>query len=71
MNISYKWLKRYIDIDLEPKEITAALTSLGLECDSIEEVETIKGGLRGIVIGKVLTCDEHPNSDHLQITTCD
>ena len=71
MNISYKWLKRYIDIDLEPKEITAALTSLGLECDSIEEVETIKGGLRGIVIGKVLTCDEHPNSDHLHITTCD
>ena len=71
MNISYKWLKRYIDIDLEPKEITAALTSLGLECDSIEEVETIKGGLRGIVIGKVLTCVEHPNSDHLHITTCD
>lgn len=71
MNISYKWLKRYIDIDLQPKEITAALTSLGLECDSIEEVETIKGGLRGIVIGKVLTCDEHPNSDHLHITTCD
>lgn len=71
MNISYKWLKRYIDIDLELKEITAALTSLGLECDSIEEVETIKGGLRGIVIGKVLTCDEHPNSDHLHITTCD
>ena len=71
MNISYKWLKRYIDIDMEPKEITAALTSLGLECDSIEEVETIKGGLRGIVIGKVLTCVEHPNSDHLHITTCD
>lgn len=71
MNISYKWLKRYIDIDLEPKEITVALTSLGLECDSVEEVETIKGGLRGIVIGKVLTCEEHPNSDHLHITTCD
>lgn len=71
MNISYKWLKRYIDFDLTPKELAAALTSLGLECDTIEEVESIRGGLRGIVIGKVLTCVEHPNSDHLHITTCD
>lgn len=71
MNISYKWLKRYIDFDLQPKELAAALTSLGLECDSVEEVETIRGGLRGIVIGKVLTCEEHPNSDHLHITTVD
>lgn len=71
MNISYKWLKRYIDFELQPSELTAALTSLGLECDSVEEVESIRGGLRGIVIGKVLTCEEHPNSDHLHITTCD
>ncbi|MDE6008492.1 MAG: phenylalanine--tRNA ligase subunit beta [Muribaculaceae bacterium] len=71
MNISYKWLKRYIDFKLSPKELTAALTSLGLECDNVEEVESIKGGLRGIVIGKVLTCEEHPNSDHLHITTVD
>ncbi len=71
MNISYKWLKRYIDFSLSPKELTAALTSLGLECDQVEEVESIKGGLRGLVIGKVLTCEPHPNSDHLHITTVD
>ena len=71
MDISYKWLKRYIDFTLSPRELAAALTSLGLECDSVEEVESIRGGLRGIVIGKVLTCTEHPNSDHLHITTCD
>lgn len=71
MNISYKWLKRYIDFELTPKELAAALTSLGLECDTIEEVESIRGGLRGIVIGKVLSCVEHPNSDHLHITQCD
>lgn len=71
MNISYKWLKRYIDFTLTPSELTAALTSLGLECDHVEEVESIKGGLKGIVIGKVLTCEPHPNSDHLNITTVD
>ena len=71
MNISYKWLKRYIDFTLSPKELTAALTSLGLECDQVEEVESIKGGLRGLVIGKVLTCEPHPNSDHLHVTTVD
>ncbi len=71
MNISYKWLKRYIDFSLSPRELAAALTSLGLECDTVEEVESIRGGLRGIVIGRVLTCVEHPNSDHLHITTCD
>lgn len=71
MNISYKWLKRYIDFSLSPKELAAAFTSLGLECDQVEEVESIRGGLRGIVIGKVLTCTEHPDSDHLHITTVD
>ena len=71
MNISYKWLKRYIDFSLSPRELTAALTSVGLECDQVEEVESIKGGLRGLVIGKVLTCEPHPNSDHLHITTVD
>ena len=69
MNISYNWLKQYIDFDLSPAELTQALTSLGLECDAVEEVESIRGGLRGVVIGKVLTCVEHPNSDHLHITT--
>lgn len=71
MNISYKWLKRYIDFGFAPRELAAKLTSLGLECDTVEEVESIRGGLRGIVIGKVLTCVEHPDSDHLHITTVD
>lgn len=71
MNISYKWLKRYIDFDLSPKDLAAVLTSTGLECDTVEEVESIRGGLRGVVIGKVLTCIPHPDSDHLHITTVD
>lgn len=71
MNISYNWLKEYADFNLSPEELGAALTSIGLETGGIEEVESIRGGLRGIVIGKVLTCEEHPNSDHLHITTCD
>ena len=71
MDISYKWLKRYIDFDYTPRELAAVFTSLGLECDNVEEVESIRGGLRGIVIGKVLTCEPHPDSDHLHVTTVD
>lgn len=71
MNISYNWLKQYIDFSLSPEELAAALTSTGLETGSVEEVESIRGGLRGIVIGKVLTCVDHPDSDHLHITTVD
>ncbi|MDD4190246.1 MAG: phenylalanine--tRNA ligase subunit beta [Mangrovibacterium sp.] len=71
MNISYKWLKDYIDTDLLPEELGEILTRIGLEVGSIEEVETIKGGLRGLVIGKVLTCEKHPDSDHLSKTTVD
>lgn len=71
MNISYNWLKKYLDFDLTPDQLAAALTSIGLETGSVEEVESIRGGLRGIVIGKVLTCVDHPNSDHLHITTVD
>lgn len=71
MNISYNWLKKYLDFNLSPEELSDALTSIGLETGSVEEVESIRGGLRGIVIGKVLTCVEHPNSDHLHITTVD
>jgi len=71
MNISYKWLKDYIDTDLLPDELGEILTRIGLEVGSIEEVETIKGGLRGLVIGKVLTCEKHPDSDHLSKTTVD
>lgn len=69
MNISYNWLKAYLDFDLTPDEVAAALTSIGLETGGVEEVQTIKGGLEGLVIGEVLTCEMHPNSDHLHITT--
>lgn len=69
MNISYNWLKEYVDFDLTPNEVAAALTSIGLETGSVEEVQTIKGGLEGIVIGEVLTCVPHPNSDHMYVTT--
>lgn len=69
MNISYNWLKEYLDFDLQPEEVSAALTSIGLETGGIEEVQAVKGGLEGLVIGEVLTCEEHPNSDHLHITT--
>ncbi|MBD5371091.1 MAG: phenylalanine--tRNA ligase subunit beta [Bacteroides sp.] len=71
MNISYKWLKRYIEFPYSPRDLAAVFTSLGLECDNVEEVESIRGGLRGIVVGKVLTCVDHPDSDHLHITTVD
>lgn len=71
MDISYKWLKRFIDVDMPAERLAAVLTSLGLECDTVEEVESIRGGLRGVVIGKVLTCVDHPDSDHLHITTVD
>jgi phenylalanyl-tRNA synthetase beta chain len=71
MNISYKWLRRYIGFELNPKELAAVLTSVGLECDTVTEVESIRGGLRGVVIGKVLTCVDHPDSDHLHVTTVD
>lgn len=71
MNISYKWLKEYVDIELTPDELSALLTSIGLEVGTVERVESIRGGLAGIVIGKVLTCEAHPDSDHLHITTVD
>ena len=71
MNISYKWLKEYVDFDLTPQHVAEALTSCGLEVGGLEEVQTIRGGLKGFYVGKVLTCEPHPNSDHLHITTVD
>lgn len=68
MNISYSWLKDYIDLDLSPEEIAKILTQIGLEVGGIEEVETVKGGMNGLVIGEVVTCEPHPNSDHLSKT---
>ncbi len=71
MNISYKWLKEYVDFDLTPQEVCAALTSTGLEVGGLEEAQSIRGGLKGLYVGEVLTCDVHPNSDHLHVTTVD
>ncbi|MDE6375220.1 MAG: phenylalanine--tRNA ligase subunit beta, partial [Alistipes sp.] len=71
MNISYNWLRRYIDTDLTAEEIATILTDIGLEVEGFEKVETIRGGLRGVVVGEVLTCADHPDSDHLHITTVD
>lgn len=71
MNISYKWLKEYVDFDMTAQEVADALTSEGLEVDGIEEVQTIKGGLEGLVVGHVLTCEPHPNSDHMHVCTVD
>ena len=69
MNISYNWLKRYIDTDLTAEEVATVLTDIGLEVEGFGKVETVKGGLRGVVVGEVLTCTDHPDSDHLHITT--
>ena len=71
MNISYKWLKEYVDFDLTAQQVADALTSTGLEVDALEEVQSIRGGLKGLYVGKVLTCEAHPNSDHLHVTTVD
>lgn len=71
MNISYKWLKEYVDFDMSAEEVGKALTSMGLEVEAVEEVQSIKGGLAGLVVGQVLTCEPHPNSDHMHVTTVD
>lgn len=71
MNISYKWLKEYVDFDMSAEEVGKALTSIGLEVEAVEEVQSIKGGLQGLVVGQVLTCEPHPNSDHMHVTTVD
>lgn len=71
MNISYNWLKRYINPGISAEEVAKILTSIGLEAGGVEEVQTVKGGLEGLVIGEVLTCEAHENSDHLHVTTVD
>ena len=70
MNISFKWLKEYVDFDLTAQQVADALTSCGLEVDSVEEVQSIKGGLKGLFVGKVLTCEDIPDT-HLHLTTVD
>ncbi|MDD3167378.1 MAG: phenylalanine--tRNA ligase subunit beta, partial [Bacteroidales bacterium] len=69
MNISYTWLNEFLDVDLTPEETANVLTSIGLENGPVEAVETVKGGLEGLLIGEVLTCTDHPDSDHLHCTT--
>jgi phenylalanyl-tRNA synthetase beta chain len=71
MNISYKWLKDYINLDLKPEEVAAILTDIGLEVEAVESYEQVRGGMKGLIIGKVLTCEKHPNADKLSITTVD
>ncbi len=69
MNISYNWLKRYLALTDSAEQVAQILTSIGLEVGKVEKVQTIKGGLEGLVVGEVITCVDHPNSDHLHITT--
>ena len=69
MKISYSWLKSYIDTELSAEEAARVLTDIGLEVESLERIETVRGGLEGLVVGEVLTCIDHPDSDHLHITT--
>lgn len=69
MNISYNWLKEYININVSAEKLSQILTSIGLEVGSVEEIQTVKGGMEGLVIGEVLTCSKHENSDHLSVTT--
>ena len=69
MKISYNWLKQYINVDLKPNKVAQLLTDTGLEVERIETVESVKGGLKGVVIGEVLTKKQHPNADRLSLTT--
>ena len=71
MKLDYNWLKDYIKCDLSVNQIAEIMTSVGIEVDGVEETEVIEGGLKNVVVAKVLTCDTHPDSDHLHITTVD
>nr|WP_297787489.1 phenylalanine--tRNA ligase subunit beta [uncultured Allomuricauda sp.] len=71
MKISYNWLKQFLQIDWDAQKTGELLTDLGLEVEGISEFESVKGGLKGIVVGHVLTCEKHPNADRLKLTTVD
>ncbi len=71
MNISFSWLKNYVDTSLTAEQVATLLTDIGLEVEGFEKIETVRGGLAGVVVGEVLTCIDHPDSDHLHITTVD
>src|ERR1700712_814428 len=69
MTISYNWLSEYLPTTIEPQKLSKILTSIGLEVESLEKYEPVKGGLKGIIIGEVLTCEKHPDADKLKLTT--
>lgn len=71
MNLSYNWLKKYVAFDVTPEKLDEILTDCGLEVEKMERVQSVKGGLEGVVIGEVLTCEKHPNADTLSVTTVD
>ena len=68
MTISYKWLSEYLPVTVEPERLARILTSIGLEVESMEKFESVKGSLKGLLIGEVLTCEKHPNADKLTLT---
>ena len=71
MKLSYNWLKQYVDIDVNPDELSRILTDIGLEVEGMEKFQSVKGGLEGIVVGEVKTCGKHPDADKLSVTTVD
>ena len=71
MKISYNWIKQFLKIDLPSAEVSDILTDLGLEVEIVEKYQSVKGGLEGVVVGHVLTCEKHPDADRLNITTVD
>ena len=71
MKISYNWLKQFVDIPYGPEELSKALTDCGLEVEHLAQWKSLEGGLEGVVIGKILTCEKHPNADRLSVTTVD
>jgi phenylalanyl-tRNA synthetase beta chain len=71
MKISYNWLKQYIDLDVDPETLSTVLTDIGLEVEGLENFQSVKGGLKGVVVGEVKTCERHPNADKLSVTTVD
>ena len=71
MKISLNWLKSYIETSLPAEEIAKILTDIGLEVEGLEQIETVRGGLSGLVVGEVLTCEKHPDADKLHVTTVD
>jgi phenylalanyl-tRNA synthetase beta chain len=70
MTISYNWLSEYLPLSIDPQKLSKILTSVGLEVESLEKQESLKGGLSGLVIGEVLTCEKHPDADKLKLDHC-